>query len=446
MDDRFQAMFDKLEAITPSEIMQVMGFTPQRVKVIGENHYKCLCPFPGHQDSNVGSFDVNDSKKIAKCFACQKGGRPIRFFRDLCGLDSDFEAGVRMAAVFGLLSHEEAGKILGDRKNDIVGKSMNNPSYEKPKGRYSKEPPMQPLSVRSTFYETFTKYLPLSSKDRAYLSARGVKDCEMGEFFGYFQKYEDIKSAFDKTQADLKWNDDQYIGIPGMFRVVPLVDRPYVRPIVRKDECIGLKIFNVDGRVVGLQFRNYEASANGERYFWLSSSFVNTPQKQLFHDGKSGDAPAGFQHSTKKSSRSAITITEGKFKAMALAKLGFDSFTIQGVGHWKSVIPELNRYYELHPEKKKEVLLTFDADQKINGSVAASSRSLYDYLVSEGFSVTYLDWELATGKGIDDALANHASIRRVPGEEYIKDYIDPLLQNMEAAKQKRKSQMFSATV
>lgn len=446
MDERFRTIFNKLEEIPPTEVMRAMGFQPQRVKAMGQNHYKCLCPFPGHQDSNVGSFDVNDDKKIAKCFACQKGGRPIRFFRDLCGLDSDFEAGVRMAVVFGLFPFEDAERMLKDKTKDFVRTRTSDPTYEKKKEHYSKEPPMKPLEIRSAFYETFTKNLPLSERDRAYLSGRGVKESEMNEFFGYSQKYaEYIKPAFDKTQAELKWSDDQYIGIPGMFRVVPLEDQPYVRPIVQKNECFGLKILNVEGHVVGLQFRNYEVSENGERYLWMSSAFVNNSYYRIFHEGKSGNAPAGFQRSTGKKTYSAITITEGKFKAMALARLGFDSFTIQGVGQWKSVIPELNRYYELHPNQRKHVFLAFDADQKTNGSVAISSRSLYEYLTNNGFTVTYLDWELTEAKGIDDALDNHAKIRRIPGEEYIQTYIKPLLNRIEEEKKKRKNQVFCAT-
>lgn len=443
MDEKFQSMFDKLEKISPTEIMETLGFHPQHVKVIGQNHYKCLCPFPGHQDSSVGSFDVNDEKKIAKCFACQKGGRPIRFFRDLCGLDSDFEAGVRMAAEFGLLSHEEAGKILGDHQQDIIRNEKKTEVYEKPRISYKREPAMQPLEVRSTFYEAFTKNLPLREKDRAYLSSRGVTEEEMSEFFGYGESYKDyLRPLFEKTKKDLGWEDEQYIGIPGMFLVSPLIDKPYVRPITRGNECFGLKILNVDGRVVGLQFRNYKPSADGERYFWLSSSFVNGPKYGIFSQGRSGDAPAGFQKATGRKVYSTIVITEGKFKAMAMARLGFNTFTVQGVGNWKSVIPELNRYYELYPCQKKKVLLAFDADQKTNGAVAQASISLYEYLVSEGFEVVYLDWALSSGKGIDDALDNRASINRVPGEEYIEKYIKPLLKQQKEERQRRKEMLF----
>ena len=246
-DKEFQDLFDTLEKIKPTDIMKAVGITPQKVKWCGENHYKCLCPFPGHRDETTGSFDVNDEKLVAKCFSCGRGGRPIRFFRDLCGMENDFEAGIELAVLFGYMSREKASRIL--KKSDLEIAVSHQTCETKKKTSFRKEEPkMQPLEVRMEFYEAFTRNLPLNEKDRAYLLGRGVQENELDQFFSYPITHNKLHPFFLKTQEELGWELEKYIGIPGLFLCQPSDKAPYIRAFTPTGECVGMKIYNVDHR------------------------------------------------------------------------------------------------------------------------------------------------------------------------------------------------------
>lgn len=438
LNQKYKALFAKLEQIPPSQIMERMGFPQRKIKWIGANHAKCLCPFPGHQDETVGSFDLNDDKKIAKCFACQQGGRPIRFFRDLCGLTSDFEAGILMAEVFGYITHGDVQTILRSKENNFQIKE-NTESYTKSK--QPEEPPMQNITVRSTFYEVFTNQLGLNNEDKDYLLSRGVKEDELEDFFSYPSTFKDLMAVFHKTQEILGWEAKQYIGIPGLFRCNPEDKESYVRPVLRNNQCIGIKIRNVDGLIAGLQFRNYKESPSGKRYFWLSSSYVNSPKYPLFSHGCSSTAPAGFQPARGEIIYPAIVITEGKFKALALAKLGLNVFTIQGVGNWNAGIEEIKHFLKINPEQKRIIYMAFDADQKTNPAVASAVKKFYEHLLELDFQVRVLDWDINQGKGIDDALLAGAKIRKYKADAYINKFVLPMIKNQKKLCQQRKEQL-----
>ena len=64
-DINIQKVFDILEQKKPSEVMRMCGYTPQKVRHLGDGHIQCLCPFPGHHDHSIGSFDLNDNKRVA---------------------------------------------------------------------------------------------------------------------------------------------------------------------------------------------------------------------------------------------------------------------------------------------------------------------------------------------------------------------------------------------
>lgn len=437
-----QEIFDILEQKKPSEVMRMCGYTPQKVRHLGDGHIQCLCPFPGHHDHSIGSFDLNDNKRVAKCFSCQQGGRPIRFYRDLNGLTSDFEAGILMAEDYGLITAEERQRIL-DSKEERKKWSKQAKTLEKAdseKGMFTEEPPMQPLEIRAAFYKELIRHLPLQRKDRDYLQKeRGLAESELKDFFCFSKAM--IIPAFEKTKETLGWAEEQYIGIPGVFCSYPTEKdkengtNKRLRFFCGKDDCLGLAIRDSKGQIVGIQLRNYKVSQNRQRYFWLSSAFANRTDYPLFSDGRSSDAPAGFEAAVG-CPVSAMGVTEGKFKAMAMAQYGIHTFTVQGVGNWRTVMKALEQYLEQHPEQKKQVWLAFDADEKENPAVAQSMYQFYMELSEQGYSISILDWDSTFGKGIDDVLANGygKQIHKIKGELFIKEHILPLLQQMQEEK------------
>lgn len=121
-----------------------------------------------------------------------------------------------------------------------------------------------------------------------------------------------------------------------------------------------------------------------------------------------------------------IIITEGEFKALALARLArhetptgrFLPIGLSGVWNWqgrigkqttadgervdeKGVIPCLRRI----EWKGRRVIIAFDADAQRKPQVQAARFKLSRELRSVGAEVGYLDWAEQDGKGVDDWLA-----------------------------------------
>lgn len=446
-DINIQNIFDILEQKKPSEVMRMCGYTPQKVRHLGDGHIQCLCPFPGHHDHSIGSFDLNDNKRVAKCFSCQQGGRPIRFYRDLNGLTSDFEAGILMAEDYGLITAEERQRILGSKEERQKWSKQVKTLEKKESEILTEEPPMQPLEIRSAFYEEFIRHLPLRKKDRDYLQKeRGFAEADLKDFFGFSKEM--VISAFEKVQETLNWAEEQYIGIPGVFCSYPTEKdkangtNKRLRFFSCKNDCLGLAIRDFEGQIIGIQLRNYQVNQNQQRYFWLSSAFANRADYPLFSGGRSSDAPAGFEAAIG-NPVSAIGITEGKFKAMAMARYRIHTFTVQGVGNWRTAIAALNQYLEQNPDQKKQVWLAFDADEKENPAVAQSMYQFYMELSKQGYSVSVLDWDSTLGKGIDDVLSNGygKQIHKIKGELFIKENILPLLQQTQEEKKMHAKRM-----
>ncbi len=444
-----QDLLDRMERKKPSAVMTLCGETPRRQKILGPGHYKCTCPFPGHTDRAVGSFDLNDEKLIAKCFACGMGGRPVRFYRDLNGLTSDYEAAILMAEGFGEITHEQAEKYLSSDRTSNIKVQSKKPYSEKKKHEESSEVSMQPIGVRSAFYTELVKNLTLNERDRKYLlKERGLHEADLSGFFS-FEK-ERVRKAFETAQQTLGWEHEKYIGIPGVYESFTSESEaknhqdPHLR-FGRFDRAaggrIGMVIRDYHGKIVGLQFRQYE-SKHTARYIWISSAFANSEKFPLFANGRSGNTPVDFEPAQGKVCQ-ALGITEGKFKAIAMAHHGINTFSVQGVGVWKQALEEIENYCADHPEQMKKIWIAFDADQKRNPAVAQVLFNFHQGLVRLGYHVAILDWDESCGKGIDDVLANgyNKQIKAIKGETFVQKYIVPVMESVEAEKLRRRKKL-----
>lgn len=74
-------MIDRKVIDEINEKTDIVGLVSEYVKLekAGKN-YKGLCPF--HSDTNP-SFSVSPERNIAKCFSCNEGGGPIRFYQKI---------------------------------------------------------------------------------------------------------------------------------------------------------------------------------------------------------------------------------------------------------------------------------------------------------------------------------------------------------------------------
>ena len=122
-----------------------------------------------------------------------------------------------------------------------------------------------------------------------------------------------------------------------------------------------------------------------------------------------------------------VIVTEGEFKTLALWRLAIHESTalrflplgLAGVWNWrgtvgkatgpngdrrdvKGVIPDL----DLVIWEGRRVIIAFDADADKNEQIEIARNLLARELRSRGAEVTFVTWDIAQGKGIDDLLAN----------------------------------------
>jgi len=120
-----------------------------------------------------------------------------------------------------------------------------------------------------------------------------------------------------------------------------------------------------------------------------------------------------------------VIVTEGEFKTLALWCLAnhevdtprFVPIGLGGVWNWKGTIgkttgsdgdrrnvkgpiPDLDRILW----KDRPVIIAFDADFKQNEHVGIARASLAKELRRRGAKVSFLEWDITTGKGIDDHI------------------------------------------
>jgi predicted P-loop ATPase len=122
-----------------------------------------------------------------------------------------------------------------------------------------------------------------------------------------------------------------------------------------------------------------------------------------------------------------IVITEGEFKAIALACLARHNATatrflplgIPGVWNWRGTIGKVTNAKGARVDEKgvvsdferiawggRRVVIAFDADAATKPDVRAARWQLSRELRSRGALVGFLEWDIAHGKGVDDWLGS----------------------------------------
>ncbi len=191
---------------------------------------------------------------------------------------------------------------------------------------------------------------------------------------------------------------------------------------------IGIPIKNANGKIVAIQVRHdTKGGAKESRYVWFSSSFASFDAK--YECGTSSGSPVDTVYPPVLKA-SAVFVTEGRFKALRLAKeTGCVVLSVQGVSTWKGVLAELKAIpespilKELAGGRKYEIRsirVAFDADMNFNYAVFSQARKMADSLQQNGYFVYYQNWDDELGKGIDDIIINGhmAEIKRYDKEKW----------------------------
>lgn len=389
-------MLRKIEEIPVSTVIE----TRISVKKIGR-HQKALCPF--HDDHEIGSFVITDKKGIWKCFACGEGGNNISFvskYEEIGYLDAAFQ----IAREFQVISKEEYEKYYKKETEEKEWKTFN----------YKKTSVIERnLVTRSPILDEIFRFLvascTLSEKHQSYLKKERKltdKEIEEGLFFSFPSEEEGKKIVLQMIK---KYGEKALENVPGFF-------------YHRKDESwnmaiyegIGFGIKNEEGKIVGIQIRQDEKKYN-QRYVWFSSSFADGESNKDLLKGTSSGAPMDVVYPEVIKNTSVI-ITEGRFKAMVLAKKTKSVvISIQGVTTWNGIENVLESLSSSHIVKDRyhnkdkcykatNILTAFDADMLFNYGVYHQLKWMTNTLLNHDYYVYYLAWNEKYGKGIDDVF------------------------------------------
>lgn len=277
------------------------------------------------------------------------------------------------------------------RLSSKTSPSRPEPLYRLVDGKGERAEP----EVLHSVYSTLLQALPLTFEHRVRFRNRGLTD-EAIEALGYRSLSRARASAVRKLIES------------GLEQHLPRVPGFYVRD---KDdggsfwtvsgECgILIPVHDRDGRVVALLVRS-DADDSSKKYSLVSSKRYGGPSP-----GSSVHIPLH-----KPNDLTVVRISEGALKS-DIATLLSNLLTVglPGVGAWRragKVLRELGA---------KTARLAFDADARINRTVAGALSHLSIDLRSCGFAVELERWNSVDGKGIDDLLVAGKSPEIVRGD------------------------------
>ena len=424
MSDYKQDFVDNL--IQQVRNLSIHSIMETRIQLRGSGHNRfSLCPF--HADTSIGSFSGNSAKGVFKCFACDTAGDGIKFIALYDGINY-VEAAFNLGIDFGIISSSEYDEYYGRRRfktDDISNFERRYAALDMQKLKNEMAEPYILDKVFRIFMDAAKAQNNghlLSEEHKNYLLNRGLDEYAIKhqEFFT-FPNRRAMREIIDKVSR-FKKGVDILKEIPGFY-----YDKKKDKFTFYYAKGIGLPVKNAQGEIVGIQIRRDEAMEGKSRYIWFSSSFaIENSEKHAF--GTSSGAPIDVIYPSVLKNQT-IFITEGKFKAIALAdKMGSITLSVQGVTAWRKIIEILkninnSNYIKLMKQDYQiaNILLAYDADMCYNINVFMQAEKLTTELQKEVTDrVFYLFWDVNKGKGIDDLLEKHdvSEIKRYEKESW----------------------------
>lgn len=379
-----------------------------------------LCPF--HNDKHIGSFVVSGNIGKFKCYACGAMGDAIDFVSQICGVGS-VEAAITICDTEALISHSDATDLLDRCARTVRCWIEPQKSFEKPELILAERSDAEHLN---RVYRCFVKAAgPLPETMKAILrNERHLADSEMQDFFpfplrkeqsSFWRKFRtELSSEFDIDASDPKIQRDLLLGVPGFF-----VDGNHrLKFSTSKTPSMGIVIHSRDRKISGLQLRRTgEMHDKQSRYILFSSGFADGTGKYPASYGcNSGYIEDVLYPQVKWNG--TIALTEGRFKAITLSKMGCLVVNMHSISNWSpagSVAIELTKRFP----KARRFLLAYDSEH--NPAVFKSAESLYEKLKSVR-PVFFATWDPMYGKGIDDVVnaGNASHLKSVEPDEFFK--------------------------
>jgi hypothetical protein len=329
-------------------------------------------------------------------------------------------AAMELALMMGGINQTEYDSVMGnmDASKKLVSDSSKFEKIEK-KRTECENYKTAPVFVRNLVYSELLRMpeFQLTAPVKEHLKKkRGLSEEKIAEegFFCYHKAFRvsDLVERLKKRNPSFR--PEMLAGVPGFYFKYSPEDKKkgwwrFVEP--PKYETLGLPVSNGHGEIMGLQMRSLRA---GSKYYWLSSNNIND-KSEGFAYGTTPGSPIHVEY-PEKITNSTCIITEGRFKAIALAEAtGSITLSLQGVSTCARVpesVKEVLRSRvakERLDEKMKDggalsFYIAFDADMWYNRQVFHNLRKLTNAL-KESFPsarVLVLLWDSKYGKGFDD--------------------------------------------
>lgn len=372
-------------------------------------HYEILCPF--HNDKSMGSFIIRPSKNRWDCYCCGKGGDGTEFVSLLLQI-SKREAAIRIAEEHRLIDSQTATALREGNMREAV---LRPCPVAKKIRHNSKRDKAHLTKVYTAFVAAAGA---VSNAHEKYLTqSREIKGWEK-DFFEWPNPNNLL--FWKRFSIELKKE-----GITtSMVRAIQYVpgfcfNLESMRPYFLSSTGIGIVLRDENGDISGLQLRP-DDGRGGAKYKLFSSSWAefNDLEKPNSFDGASAQQVIDILYPEDRSNIKAAAITEGKFKAIQLAKMGYVVLSINGVNCWSMVIAQFLSLVKMLALPM--VHIYFDADMGEKVGVAEAAIELFKAISAEGFDTYFVVWPELLGKGIDDMiLAGHRKdLRMRRGNSY----------------------------
>lgn len=401
-ETREEFLHQLIEDVNRIPADQVIG---DRVELIRRGRsYMGLCPF--HPDNHIGSFVVTPDKGLWKCFACGHGGNVISFVKDYYGLGF-MDAVTKLAVDYDLVTPSECETFLKRKYDPETVIALERESMKTEIGANTLT---ADADVKDAVYGSIAGVCELKDAHKEHLiKERHISKEELEgpgkEFFSFptrnmnlpVKVFKNIKALADDgvyPEELVSRVKTQLSTVPGFF-----FNEDKTCIDFTSNKGIGFLVKDDNGIVQGIQIRKDTVKEGESRYVWFSSAFAAT--KPGCSGGSSAGAPGGVVKS-KTDKPGCVFITEGRFKAEAIAQTGNTAIYVSGVSTWKNIMPMLERILG----KRKKVYLAFDADMLGNVAVYEQLRSLGNTLRQKGLSPVVVLWSKNLGKGFDDFYYN----------------------------------------
>lgn len=382
--------------------------------------YTALCPF--HDDRHLGSFSVNPRTNYFKCYACETEGDGIDFVSKFCSISSR-DAAVRIIQDAGLITADEAQALYSGRARKEVTCTRTIQFPQKQATRLSERKSAEHL------HRVYTAFInacdPLTDAYREHLlHERQLEESELCDYFT-FPGRQSVGAVWRRLRGELQRSfhvsgsaalNELLTGVPGFF----VTHKGYPAFSVSRQPGIGMVIRNRDRMISGIQIRNmeeeaYAAKRKRSRYRLFSSGFADGCEDSFGYGGCFCGYVEDVLYPYNRKWCGAIALTEGRFKAVTLAKMGFLTINMHSISNWNPAGDAAQTLVQCCNASR--ILLVYD--QEDNSAVYRSAQHLYEKLKLLA-PIDIVVWDQEYGKGIDDMVnAGYASeLHRVPASAY----------------------------